>query len=94
MKIIAEYPAFVYDGKPTSIGDLVKWINSPWPLNMDVREFKVIDEWVVSFEYPNNDERVVVEPGSVIYKGSFGAYYTVYERDLGTKFKSLRLDRS
>lgn len=80
MKIVAEYPAFEYDGK--DIAGLITFINSSWPLNADIKESKVMGQWIFTFEYPNNDEAVIVAPDSIIYKGPYGGFQVMYKDNL------------
>lgn len=77
MKVIASYNAFRFRGDAASIGELVAWVKSRWDLQLNAKEVRVMGLYEVSFYYPNNDDRVEVKPGQIIYKGPYGAYHTI-----------------
>lgn len=76
MKLVITREAFLFDGKPESVGALIQFVGSHWDLALNVEE-KVMGEYTVSFYYPNNDGRVTVKPGHILYKGDYGAFDTL-----------------
>lgn len=73
MKLVVEYPAMIWSGNLEDIGELVKFVNSMWELSLNIHAEE--NGYAVSFYYPNNEDRVLVRPGRLLYKGSFGAFY-------------------
>ena len=92
MKLVVDYPAMIFDGRVESVGDIVEFVDSHWELHMDVKKNKDKDGWVVSFVYPNNDNPVVVSPGDILYKGEYGSYGVIPEKNLD-QYPSARLEK-